>query len=145
MKLQVFKIRLEEKFLHHDQAALDQFLAVNEVYKIDTAFVQAQESYWSVLLFINSDQVHLNENRAQYVDDNPSEEDEKILQALKLWRSEKSKANQVPTYCIATNQELWIVAKSKPHKKEDLMSIKGFGKHKVENYGDEILELVSNF
>ncbi len=28
------------------------------------------------------------------------------------------------------------VAKYKPAKKEELLEIKGFGKHKIENYGD---------
>nr|WP_262498045.1 HRDC domain-containing protein [Chryseobacterium sp. MYb7] len=33
------------------------------------------------------------------------------------------------------------VAKYKPAKKEELLEIKGFGKHKIENYGEEILEI----
>ena len=36
------------------------------------------------------------------------------------------------------------VAKYKPAKKEELLEIKGFGKHKIENYGEEILEILES-
>lgn len=147
MELHLFKIRLEEKFLVQDQHDLDEFLSQNEVYKVETAFVQTQEPYWSVIIFVNSEmKMMLNETEnGMYSEEVISESEEKILEALKLWRSEKSKAQKVPTYCIATNKELLVVAKNKPHRKEELKLIKGFGKHKIENYGDEIIQLVENF
>ena len=36
------------------------------------------------------------------------------------------------------------MAKYKPAKIEELLDIKGFGKHKIENYGEEILEILDN-
>ena len=36
------------------------------------------------------------------------------------------------------------VAKYKPVKKEELRDIKGFGKHKIENYAEEILEILES-
>ena len=33
-------------------------------------------------------------------------------------------------------------AKYKPIKKEELVDIKGFGKYKIENYGEEIIEIL---
>ncbi len=147
MKLQLFKIRLEDKFLVQDQHDLDEFLSQNEVYKVETAFFQAKEPYWSVIIFVNSEmKMILNDSEnGIYTHEVISESEEKILEALKLWRSEKSKIQKIPTYCIATNKELLVVAKNKPHKKEELKLIKGFGKHKIENYGDEIIQLVGNF
>jgi ribonuclease D len=68
----------------------------------------------------------------------------KILDALKLWRSEKAKEQNLPTYFIASNKELLSVAKYKPAKKEELLEIKGFGKHKIENYGEEIIEILES-
>ena len=47
-------------------------------------------------------------------------------------------------YFIATNQELRSIAKYKPGKKEQLREIKGFGKHKIENYGEEIIEILES-
>jgi ribonuclease D len=74
--------------------------------------------------------------------ENLNSDEEKILYALKEWRSEKAKEQNLPSYFIATNKELTSVAKYKPAKKEELLDIKGFGKHKIENYGEEILEIL---
>lgn len=61
---------------------------------------------------------------------------------MKLWRSEKAREHNLLSYFIASNKELISVAKYKPAKKEELLEIKGFGKHKIENYGEEILESI---
>jgi ribonuclease D len=62
---------------------------------------------------------------------------------LKYWRSEKAKEQNLPSYFIASNKELMSVAKYKPAKKKNC-DIKGFGKHKIENYGEEILEILES-
>ncbi|HQD46212.1 MAG TPA: HRDC domain-containing protein, partial [Kaistella sp.] len=65
-----------------------------------------------------------------------------ILDSLKLWRTEKAKEQNLPVYFIATNNELLSIAKYKPIKKEELLDIKGFGRHKLENYGEEIIGIL---
>ncbi|MBL1220780.1 HRDC domain-containing protein [Chryseobacterium sp. L7] len=149
MKVKVFKIRLPEEFLYKDQKMLDDFLEVNEIIKVETAFVN-DERYWSVILYFEELKTLKNtvkEPKAvKYSADNDTlnSDEEKILNALKYWRSEKAKEQNLPTYFIASNKELMSVAKYKPVKKEELLDIKGFGKHKIENYGEEILEILES-
>jgi superfamily II DNA helicase RecQ len=149
MKVKIFKIRLSKEFLHQDQKALDAFLESKEIIKVETAFVN-DENYWSVVLYFEELKVSQNvvkdSKSVKYsADDEALNADEvKILDALKLWRSEKAREQNLPTYFIATNKELSSVAKYKPVKKEELLDIKGFGKHKIENYGEEILEIVES-
>ncbi|MFN1216136.1 HRDC domain-containing protein [Chryseobacterium kwangjuense] len=149
MKVKVFKIRLPEEFLYKDQKMLDDFLEVNEIIKVETAFVN-DECYWSVILYFEELKTVKNmvkEPKAvKYSAENDvlSSDEEKILNALKYWRSEKAKEQNLPTYFIASNKELMSVAKYKPVKKEELLDIKGFGKHKIENYGEEILEIIES-
>ncbi|SFM99101.1 HRDC domain-containing protein [Chryseobacterium oleae] len=149
MKVKVFKIRLPEEFLYKDQRMLDDFLEVNEIIKVETAFVN-DECYWSVVLYFEEVKATKNvvkEPKAvKYSADNDvlSSDEEKILDALKYWRSEKAKEQNLPIYFIASNKELMSVAKYKPVKKEELLDIKGFGKHKIENYGEEILEILES-
>jgi superfamily II DNA helicase RecQ len=149
MKVKIFKIRLSKEFLHQDQKALDAFLESKEIIKVETAFVN-DENYWSVVLYFDEIKVSQNvvkdSKSVKYsADDEALNADEvKILDALKLWRSEKAREQNLPTYFIATNKELSSVAKYKPVKKEELLDIKGFGKHKIENYGEEILEIVQS-
>lgn len=149
MNVKVFKIRLSKEFLNRDQKMLDDFLEVNEIIKVETAFVN-DECYWSVILYFEELKTTKNtvkESKAvKYSADNDvlNSDEEKILDALKYWRSEKAKEQNLPTYFIASNKELMSVAKYKPVKKEELLEIKGFGKHKIENYGEEILEILES-
>lgn len=150
MKVKVFKIRLPEEFLYKDQKMLDDFLETNEIIKVETAFV-SEDRYWSVILYFDNQKVVKNTvvkepKLIKYSAENEAlnSDEEKILDALKLWRSEKAREQNLPTYFIASNKELVSVAKYKPARKEELLEIKGFGKHKIENYGEEILEILEN-
>lgn len=151
MQIKILKVRIAEDFLQDDQRMIDDFLEHHDIIKVETAFVQ-EDKFWSVVLYFNEAKSSLNKNSvnesksAKYsAEDETLNEDEiKILDALKLWRSEKAKEQSLPTYFIATNKELISVAKYKPIKKEELLDIKGFGKHKIENYGEEILEILES-
>lgn len=150
MKVKVFKIRLADDFLHKDQQTLDAFLESKDILKVETAFVN-DDNYWSVVLYFDElkpvQQNTVKDSKAiKYSAENDAlnSDEEKILDALKEWRSEKARQQSLPTYFIATNKELISVAKYKPAKKEELLDIKGFGKHKIENYGEEILEILES-
>lgn len=149
MKIKVLKIRIAEEFLYSDQKMVDDFLQCHEIEKVETAFVQ-EEQFWSVVLYFNeiksiSEKSSVKDSKSvkySAEDETLNSDEIKILDALKLWRSEKAKEQNLPVYFIATNKELVSVAKFKPAKKEELLEIKGFGKHKIENYGEEILEIL---
>ncbi|QBO58676.1 HRDC domain-containing protein [Chryseobacterium salivictor] len=146
MKIQIFKIRLSDEFIYNDQKRLDRFLQQNTILKYETAFVKDEESYWSVVLYFEELELQINEPKSEKYSVEKEVElsiyEIKILDSLKLWRSEKAKDQKLPVYFIATNKELFSIAKYKPAKKEELLEIKGFGKHKIENYGQEIIEIL---
>ena len=145
MKTKIFKIRLSEEFIYDDQKRLDRFLQENNILKYETAFVKEEENYWSVILYYEELKVQFNEpkNEKYSAEQEQLNSDEiKILDSLKLWRSEKAKEKSLPVYFIATNKELLSIAKYKPIKKEELLDIKGFGKFKIEKYGGEIIQIL---
>ena len=145
MKTKIFKIRLSEEFIYDDQKRLDRFLQENNILKYETAFVKEEENYWSVILYYEELKVQFNEpkNEKYSAEQEQLNSDEiKILDSLKLWRSDKAKEKSLPVYFIATNKELLSIAKYKPIKKEELLDIKGFGKFKIENYGGEIIQIL---
>ena len=148
MKVKVLKVRLSDEWIGKDQAALDRFLRENNVLKFESAFVKEDEAYWSVILYYEELKIALNDAKPEkYAADEDAElnsDEIKILESLKLWRTEKAKNQKLPVYFIATNQELRSIAKFKPGKKEQLLEIKGFGKHKIENYGEEIIEILES-
>ncbi|WP_417431147.1 HRDC domain-containing protein [Halpernia sp.] len=161
MKVKILKVRLSEEHLIGDQKIVDNFLVNNEICKATSAFVK-DENYWSVFIYyenlkenINSKYLNqtksksnvnfLNEEKTQKydaIDEELNSDEIKILDSLKIWRSEKAKDQNLPAYFIATNKELFSIAKFKPIRKEELLEIKGFGKHKLENYGSEIIEIL---
>lgn len=148
MKIKLLKIRLQEEFLAKDQKSVEQFMKNHQVVKFETAFVKDQEHYWSVILYYEEIAMMLNEAKSQkYAAEKDAElsaDEIAILDCLKLWRTEKAKEQNLPVYFIASNHELLSIAKYKPLKKEELLDIKGFGKHKIENYGNEIIEILEN-
>ncbi len=149
MKIKVLKVRIAEEFLRIDQKNIDEFLNEHQILNVETAFVH-DENFWSVIFYYDEIKKTVNSVKdskpVKYSAEEEilSEDDIKILDALKLWRSEKAKEQNLPSYFIATNKELTSVAKYKPAKKEELLDIKGFGKHKIENYGEEILEILES-
>ncbi len=149
MKVKLIKIRLDEHQVISDQRYLDDFLQNHHILKVETAFVNdpEKENFWSVIIYYEDQKPAVKEaKRTKYsAEDEELNEDEiKILDCLKIWRSEKAREQNLPSYFIATNKELVSLAKFKPIKKEELQEIKGFGKHKIENYGEEIIEILES-
>lgn len=65
-----------------------------------------------------------------------------LVQALIDWRREKYQKDNVPAYIILHQKTLLAIADLTPTTKEELLTVKGFGKSKCDRYGDEILEVV---
>lgn len=146
MKIKVLKIRLSEKYQAQDEDLVNDYLNTHQIIQMTSSLITAKENYWSVLLSYAEKNAVVNEILAPKYTSIESEElnpDEmKILESLELWRSERSQRDDVPAYFLATNKELYSIAKFKPVKKEELKDIKGFGKHKIEHYGSDIIEIL---
>lgn len=146
MKIKVLKIRLSDEFQNQDENLVNDYLKTHQILQMTSSLISAKENYWSVLLQYTEKNTSVNETKnerysaAVLEELNPDEV--KILESLKLWRLQRSKADEVPSYFLATNKELISIAKFKPVKKEELKEIKGFGKHKIEHYGSDIIEVL---
>ncbi len=64
-----------------------------------------------------------------------------LFHALRKWRNERAKEDDVPAYIVASNSVLFAIADAVPTDFRTLSGIKGMGKKKVDSYGDEILEI----
>ena len=146
MKVKILKIRLAEKFQEKDEILVNDYLKNYQILQMTSQLISEKEIYWSVFIRYSEKNAVTNEPKAaKYAveDDQVLNSDEmKILESLKLWRTEKAKDQNLPVYFIATNKELFSIAKFKPVKKEELQDIKGFGKFKIEHYGSEIINIL---
>ena len=63
--------------------------------------------------------------------------------ALAAWRTERYRADGVPSYVVATDKVLDALALARPTSARELLAISGIGQAKVDAYGEDILAVVS--
>jgi len=68
-----------------------------------------------------------------------------LFEALRRWRMETAKAQNVPAYVICHDKTLRELAEVRPTSRGMLMTIAGLGSAKVERYGDELTRLIRDF
>ncbi len=66
----------------------------------------------------------------------------RVEEALRAWRLERSRADEVPAYIVASNAVLQAIAIRRPTTAAELLAVDGIGPTKLELYGDEILALL---
>ena len=76
-------------------------------------------------------------------EENP--EDSPLFQALKAYRLQKSRKEQVKPYFLYNNSQLKDLMDKMPSSKEELQKVAGFGPVKAEKYGEDILEILSHY
>ena len=73
----------------------------------------------------------------------PSDIDEALLTELKDWRLRTSKEMSVPAYVVFTDNTLIAIAETLPTDDAALVAIPGIGARKLEQYGADVLAMVS--
>jgi ATP-dependent DNA helicase UvrD/PcrA len=73
----------------------------------------------------------------------PVEPDDPSYAALKSWRLERAKADEVPAYVVFHNSTLAAIADHAPTTLGELSQVPGVGPAKLERYGDEVLAVVA--
>ena len=68
-----------------------------------------------------------------------------LFETLKRWRDTVFEETALPVYMIANMETLKELSTYLPLNKKDLGKIKGFGKAKVDKYGDDIIEIISDY
>jgi len=70
------------------------------------------------------------------------EPDDPVFAALKRWRLERARADEVPAYVVFHNSTLAEIAGRRPRTMRDLATVPGVGPTKLERYGDDVLSLL---
>ena len=126
--------------------------AIDEILRIKTATLTASYPIFDVEQYIKSKNTSLltKEEKSKkktrtitIVSDNSHTNE--LVDILKDWRSERSYELDKPPFFVMHQTTLVEIAKAMPQTKEELLDIEGFGKKKYENYGEEILQIISDF
>jgi DNA helicase-2/ATP-dependent DNA helicase PcrA len=62
------------------------------------------------------------------------------FEALRHWRAERAKADDVPAFVVFHDSTLHEIAAARPQTREELSAISGVGPTKLERYADDLLE-----
>ena len=73
-----------------------------------------------------------------------SDADDALLQRLKAWRLDESRAQAVPAFVILHDRTLAEIASQRPRHLAALAGIAGIGARKLERYGPALVEIVSS-
>jgi superfamily II DNA helicase RecQ len=170
MKVKLFKIRLIDEFITHDEAALNDFLEIVTLKKSATELVQCEPKYWSVFLYYDDSEGQKDkfsekkfisplDGNLPVLSQNKKMEDVKDsdnleeplsplelsrLDSLKIWRNETALRLNLPGYMVTSNVTLTNISRVNPQSIEELIFIKGLGPNKVEKYGADIIALLNS-
>ncbi len=140
MNIKVFNIRLDKENCLNDQSKMNDFLDSVDVKLTSASFVTTgSKDFWSTVVFY----LPKKDKIATLKEEDLTDEERKIYQALKQWRSEKAIQQDLPHFMICHNSELITIAKTKPETIKDFKTIKGFGELKTQKYGDDIIALLN--
>jgi ATP-dependent DNA helicase UvrD/PcrA len=65
-----------------------------------------------------------------------------VLKALKAWRLERSRSDDVPAYVVFHDKTLVEIAAREPRSLAELAAISGIGPAKLDRYGPDVLEVL---
>lgn len=68
-----------------------------------------------------------------------------LYNTLKRWRDMVCEETGLAIYMVANQATLKEIVTYLPHTKNDLLRISGFGKAKVEKYGDDIIDVIKDY
>lgn len=145
---------IKDKIIRHDQliskikeihnSSSNEF-SEDHMYKISKALMDnrtEQEFDYEKRYKLNVNKIEEIEEK-KIIEEEPIEESD-LYKALKKYRYEKSKEENVKPYFLYSNAELENIIKVKPKTIEELKNIKGFGDVKCNKYGKDIITIVNN-
>ena len=78
--------------------------------------------------------------RSRRIDAELSDGERALWEHLRAWRADTAKTHGVPAYVILHDATLLELVRERPRTMEALRHITGIGAHKLENYGEALLE-----
>ncbi len=73
----------------------------------------------------------------------PSTADPELVDALRTWRKSTSAEKSVPAYVVFSDATLLAIAERRPTDDAALLAIPGIGRSKLDDYGQQVIEIVA--
>ena len=158
--LKIVTLPFDEKMEEFEQEKLERVLRDVQIVKYQAELMKIEEKYyWTAFVECekidkfdkNSEKDNFTQDVKEFKEANKNymeyltEDEMELYKILKEWRAGEAQLLGYPPYIIASNQLLSDIVKTNPKSIEELSQLKGMGKRKVRDYGEEILLILENF
>ena len=134
------------------RSMIRQLIVQNYLFVNDAQYgaIQLTEQSRSLLrgdikLFLRQDTASAKPARAKKSSTNIDDSDRELWEALKACRKELADAAGVPPYHIFHDATLMEMMQHRPSSNDELLTINGVGAVKLERFGDDFLEVLSQY
>ena len=140
--LKIVTLPFDDKMEEFEQEKLEKVLKDVQIVKYQAELVKIEgKYYWTAFVECEkTDKFNKNSGKNNFTQDVME-----LYKILKEWRAGEAQLLGYPPYIIASNQLLANIAKTNPKNMEELSQLKGMGKRKIRDYGEEILLILENF
>ena len=158
--LKIVTLPFNERMEEFEQGKLERVLGNVQIVKYQAELVKMEgKYYWTAFVeYEKADKFNKNSGKDNFSQDIKefkdanlnymeylTEDEMELYKILKEWRAGEAQLLGYPPYIIASNQLLANIAKTNPKNMEELSQLKGMGKRKIRDYGEEILLILENF
>lgn len=158
--LKIVTLPFNEQMAEFEQEKLERVLGDVQIVKYQAELVKIEgKYYWTAFVEYekkgiqdkNFEKNNFAKNGKEFKDVSKNymeyltEDENELYKILKEWRAGEAQLLGYPPYIIASNQLLVDIVKTNPKSVEELSQLKGMGKRKVRDYGEEILLILENF
>ena len=158
--LKIVTLPFDDKMEEFEQEKLERVLKDVQIVKYQAELMKIEgKYYWTAFVECekadkfdkNSEKDNFTQDVKKFKESNKNymeyltEDEMELYKILKEWRAGEAQLLGYPPYIIASNQLLANIAKTNPKSIEELSQLKGMGKRKVRDYGEEILLILENF
>lgn len=142
MPVKIFTLPYNDEMENFDYNPVNVFCNGRQINsKTGGFFIRDGSPFWTVMIDYSTakEEIPVKQN-------NPLSETERNLQeVLRSWRKEKADSLGYPPYLIFNNKQMFEIIKKLPKTKAELSLMNGFGKKKIESYGNEILKIIKPY
>ena len=127
------------------EAELNRFVASHQVTRVERRFVEdGAESAWAVCVqYVEGGGRAQSSKAGLDYREVLSAQDFSVYAELRALRKTLAGGEGLPAYAIFTNEHLAAMVERRVHSLEELGAIEGVGKHRIDKYGKQFLDVLA--
>ena len=149
LQCKLFRISTNPVDEKTDVEKMNEFLGQNRIVELKSQYVTSKIDYWHIFVaYDDSSSKEPTSNNSFSKTSNASDtdietNDARLVEKFKQWRQKEAVNRGWPLYRILTNSVIEQLSTSKPTAPEQLGLIKGVGSSTIENFGTDIINIIT--